>query len=89
MRVGVGKVPGPAPHLAPPRKAALSPQQGNGGRQTCAPSPGDAQSPSADATAGPGTRARDPGSSPAREAESAALREDREAGWLCPAREPA
>lgn len=75
-RVEVGKTPGPAPPLR--LSAARSPRLGNGGRQPCAPSPGDPQPPSADATAGPGTPARDPGPSPAPAAESAALRGKRQ-----------
>lgn len=70
----MGKIPSPAPPFAPLQTAARSPRQGNGGHQPCAPSRGDPQTPSADATAGPGTPARDPGPSPARGAESAALR---------------
>lgn len=55
-----------------------SPRQGNGGHLQSALSPGDPKSPSADATAGLCTPARDPGPSLAREAESAALRGERQ-----------
>lgn len=71
--------------FAPPQTAARSPRPGNGGRQPCAPSPGGPQLPSADAAAEPGTPARGPGPSPAREAGSAALWQERQVSWAGPA----